>query len=335
MLTPTIPTFARTVIKPAAVLGSAYVADLLGEWASGGPLRLKEYVLLEGVAIEGNITVPEGIRIRMLPQSTQELPTSLPFLLEMPQTEYLGGIVMRIDCNVSPAIYKPPDKEPGVDPVWPEPEFVYGSGEIPNLNHDALCEALSLACDHHIFWTLKWIDEGEMQLFSNVMHSGATYGPQSAGWAPKIALSQEDLEAALRIHVQRHVRGVSRRGLDVAIKRWIGSKQQQSIEDKFIDLRIAFESLYLSSGFGELSFRLSTYCAWHLGSNTETRKKIFKAVRRLYKLASIAVHGRRIADKPDAHDVLQTAQDICRHGILQRLQEDTEPDWDGLILGRR
>lgn len=331
MLAPTIPRFARTVIKPAVVLGSKHMADLLDGWASGGPLRLSEYALLEGVSIEKNITLPEGIRVRLLPQSIQELPTSLPVFPEMPHVAYLGGVVMCIDCNVSPAVYKPQDREPGVDPVWPEPEFVYGSGRIPNLDHNGLCEALSLACDHHICWTLKWIDEEEMQLFANFLHSSATFTPQRIGWSPQVALSQEDLQEALRIHVQRHVG--ARRGLDVAIKRWIGSKKQQSLENKFIDLRIALESLYLKSGFGELSFRLSTHCAWHLGTDGDTRKKIFKAVQDLYKLASKAVHGGRIKDTPKYRDVLQSAQGICRDGILRRLQERTEPDWNELILG--
>ena len=91
MLAPTIPRFARSIIKPATVLGSRHVADLIGTWASGGPLRLREYALLEGVEIENNITLPEGIRVRRLPQSAEELPTSLPFVPEMSQTKYLGA----------------------------------------------------------------------------------------------------------------------------------------------------------------------------------------------------------------------------------------------------
>ena len=238
---------------------------------------------------------------------------------------------MCIDCNVSPAIYKPLDKAPGVDSAWPEPEFVYGSGRVPNLDHNGLCEALSLVCDHHICWALKWIDREEMQLFASSLQSSATFGPHPIGWSPQVALSQEDLQEALQIHIQRHVR--SRRGLDVAIKRWVSSKKQQSLENKLIDLRVAFESLYLGSAFGELSFRLSTYCAWHLGTDIDTRKKIFEAVRSLYQLASKAVHGTRIKDTSANHDALRSAQDICRRGILRRLQEDTEPDWSELVLG--
>ena len=62
-----------------------------------------------------------------------------------------------------------------------------------------------------------------------------------------------------------------------AISRWAKSKDtDQNFADKFIDLRIALESLYPNRGNNaDLSFRLALSGAWHLGKNLAGCGKTF------------------------------------------------------------
>ena len=77
--------------------------------------------------------------------------------------------------------------------------------------------------------------------------------------------------------------------LEVPIQRWIKSKTDQLLPDRFIDLRIALESLYLKDFFNEHSqemrFRLSLFGAWHLGSEIGDRRLIRKRLRDAYDVA--------------------------------------------------
>ena len=71
--------------------------------------------------------------------------------------------------------------------------------------------------------------------------------------------------------------------LDVSISRWMKSKKS-TLLDKFIDLRIALESLYGDESSGEFSFRVATNGSWHLGDTVEERIGYFKTLRSLYSV---------------------------------------------------
>ena len=131
----------------------------------------------------------------------------------------------------------------------------------------------------------------------------------------------------------RNNSAVSNPRVDTAISRWIESKQSTNLSDQFIDLRIALEALYLQGDFGELKFRLSTYGAWHLGSDQFERRNIYSTLQKAYDLASKAVHAGLIKNTPDNKNVLSNAQDICRDGILKTIKEGQQPSWTNLILG--
>lgn len=100
----------------------------------------------------------------------------------------------------------------------------------------------------------------------------------------------------------------------------------------WIELRIALETLYLKGDDGEFAFRLADYGAWHLGADFVQRKKYRDILQRAYRLASRAVHAGEVDDTPENRDVLTSAQDLCRKGILKRTDEPEEPNWNDLIL---
>ena len=112
------------------------------------------------------------------------------------------------------------------------------------------------------------------------------------------------------------------------------SKSRTNYPDQFIELRIALETLYLKGvDRGELGFRLSNYGAWHLGTGFEERQKYQKILNKAYGRGSRAVHTGEVKCSEEIRDLLYAAQDLCRKGILKRLEEGEEPNWNELILG--
>lgn len=330
---PTIPEFAKTLLKPATVLGPSRVTKQLAGWASDEPLRFQECALLDGVRIERDLEFPGGITLMKLPPAWEDLPSWLPYFDPLTSgLKIVGSVVMRIEWEKSPALYPPSDEKTGILSQELLESFRCNSKKNPSQILGTFCESLSLACDHYVHWQSIWRDHCGLQLFSDAPIWGGIYKAPSSP-PPKVMISQEKVEQALSIYSERNSTS-KKGGLDIAIRRWMNSKQRRSHEDKFIDLRIALEALYLKDGFGELKYRMAINCAWHLGSDFETRRSYFKKLRELYNTASKAVHGKGINYSDETRDILASAQDICRNGILRRLKEDKEPNWEKLVLGQ-
>ena len=111
--------------------------------------------------------------------------------------------------------------------------------------------------------------------------------------------------------------------------------EEVQLEDRYIDLRVALEALYLKDFMNEQSqemrFRLALFGAWHLGADWEERRSIRKTLRDAYDMASKAVHEGELPRK--ATGTLPAPQDLCRRGILKLLREGAPKDWGDLVLG--
>lgn len=203
---------------------------------------------------------------------------------------------------------------------------------------DALCEALSLACNTYVAWAIRRSEnEDDVKAFGIGSPYGMEHRLLAAGafpFGPKQQLSPEHLEGLPALFAKRLAKPNQKRGLDLAIRRWMASKRRTSNADQFIELRIALETLYLRGNRGELGFRLANYGAWHLGTDFDQRKKYQGILKKAYELASDAVHKGEVADTPKNGDVLTKAQDLCREGILRRMGEPEAPKWDDVILGK-
>ena len=327
---PTAGEFARTLIEAAVKSSASQVVALLQGWVSGEPLRFQVSALLEGADIDQELQLTEGIRISKLPKSWADLPGSLPpFEMAVPLTEVIGGVVMSIDCEMSPAFYLPAENEAG-QLISRRGEFKMVSGRVPKLTLENFCESVSMAANGHIDWFLQWTEYGPLGAFTG-MPSGVTHKARSGTHKTKI--SQADLNEALEIHRIRYGGGEPRENLELAIRRWIRSKRPGSDLDKLIELRIALEALYGIGGANEKAFRIATYGAWHLGKDFEQRRLVRETLRKAYSDSSRAVHGGKLKYAANDPGLVSSAQDICRDGILKRLKETEKPKWDEIILG--
>ena len=335
---PTITEFARTLVDAASILGPVRAVEILQGWTAGEPYRFRMNMILTGVRCDRPLVLEEGVRVMQLPRSSDDLATHLPSNLVsggFHSREFLGRAVLVIDGTAGPALYRP-DPEPGDRPMR-RLDQVWARGEFPCMTTDSwrerFTEALSLASDHCVSWTHIWRDVGDVRAFNRHFGSHEVRDEPSRGGG--VSLQLEHLEHARDIDVRRHANVKNRKTLDMAISRWINSKRpHSSLADRFIELRIAFEALYLAGIRDELRLRLASYAAWHLGADFNERRRYFRLIRDAYDRGSAAVHAGDVDDTPDNRKLLSDAQRGCREAILKRLAETEEPrPWDEVALG--
>ena len=323
-----ITEFVSDAVRAAAIQGTEATVDLLRKWAAGEQAPYQLCAVLSGVTSSEFLDMEGGIRLTPLSASAGNASVHLPprSTLLYGLSDLRNGLKVSIDCTGGPALRKIRD------PKLPERSWAYGP--LPENLLDILCEALSLVCDQYVRWWLEWVDCGEAKVF----RLGATYGHtrrrdegHSGGMA---TLTEADLPNVYDVLMKRVNGTRGGKPLDIAIKRWMNSKGRSSLTDKLIEARIALEALYLPDSGPELSFRLATRGAWHLGADFRERRKHYQTLRGLYNLASNAVHRGEVEDTSENFDVLKDAQDLCREGILKRLNETEAPDWLELTLGK-
>ncbi len=86
------------------------------------------------------------------------------------------------------------------------------------------------------------------------------------------------------------------RSLEIAIKRFNFAHERIDLEDKFIDIMIGFETLYLADD-KELRYKSGLRTAILIGENLEERRKIFKIIQVAYDKRSNLIHGGRLEEK--------------------------------------
>lgn len=107
----------------------------------------------------------------------------------------------------------------------------------------------------------------------------------------------------------------------IALERLASAHNKVNLDDKFIDLIIALESLYPSVR-GELLFRVSLYTARLLDGSPDTYKK----VKKLYGIRSNLVHGNSNLPPDTLAKELQTLDGIVRQCIFKSLEYTSRGD---------
>ena len=326
-----VTSFALDLVMAASILGPERVTQLLLGWVNGEPFPYRTCAVLSGVSVADPLEMHGGVRFENAPETPYVAPDHLAFSA----IQSFGGmpamrtVIVTIECEMKPALNNPGDH-------IGEPEHTSSYGPVSELLLDALCEALSLACNDHVSWRTMWPEYGDLKAFGKIGLSRIhRLLPDSASTLSRTEMSQQQVQQACPLFVKRVDDRNAKSGLDLGINRWMASKRRTSYADQFIELHIALEALYLKQGEreGEKRFRLATHGAWHLGSNFEQRAKYHKTLRDTYDRASAAVHAGELKDTKETRELLAAAQDLCRKGILKRLYESEEPNWNELILG--
>ena len=349
-----VASFTEALVKGAAVAGAEAVANHLLSWREGtGPVRYFTAALLNGVAFTKPLLPLDGIGIEPLPLSADELPVHLPKPSGMSADDYLGRTVLHIEHKASPALFRP---------TTASPEKVLTVQDVAGTDFDTVCKAISLECDTHVEAGFYWGHYQGVPGLSRVTDGGSwSFGGQRyERWPLTLTGGLKDqLEVAAGVllrdgksvptpseeQLRDTLKAIKTLGSGdttrTAISRWMKSKDdRQSLEDCFIDLRIALETMYLKDFQDErtnqeMRFRVALFGAWHLGNDFTDRQRIRKVLRDSYDRASAAVHTGSISGQSANADLLANGQGLCRKGIQKLIREGSPKDWGDLVLGAR
>ena len=334
---------ANELICAATLLGPERAIELLSGWIGGGPVGFESHATLPEVTVNGPLNEKDIIRITPMPSSTDEVVLPHPVsevpheISRNPWTLHFSNVaVLSIRCTSMPAFYCPKDYieiegELTLHPV--DTKRRVADGLLPSPSVESFCEALSLAAGTCIRPHYTWRTFGETREFSRRMYVIPRYNALPH-LRPTETVSKGHVTQAIDICWKLKRGGAVAKRLDQPINRWIRSKRPEaSLADQFIELRIALESLYLTDGeLGELSVRLASYGACHLGASHKERVEVFEKLREAYSTSSRATHRGEIKETSENKELLRDAQALCRRGILKRLDERKIASWAELVL---
>lgn len=341
----TVDTFAKALARGATLLGTEQVAELLSGWTQGESISYQSRTIVNTKgALSEPVSSVDGVQIESLPLSTDQLPSNLPDNQpgsgKMSPADYLGRVVMTLDHSAAPALFRPTD-EPPVEASL--------STDVPGVDPDLVCLAMSIETDAHADIAFSWNEYGDLNRFRLTGSEGTwSTGRSHLRGRGYFASTSTNAVTGVTSLDERYVENLQIDGsgfrsalnalaetdskIRIVAARWLRTKDTSArLEDRFIDLRIALESLYLNNQ-AELSFRLALHGAWHLGADPAGRKAIYKTLRKAYGITSRAVHSGHVKFETKNQKLLADAQALCRRGILRMLR-DGEPDWDDLIFG--
>ena len=323
----TISQLALDSIKASAVDGPERIAQLLDNWEQGRPIPCQSHAILSGVSIDGPVDLGDGIRLEQLPRSSDALIAMLPptVQFDLPVMDMAGAAMMIVPYQVRSALFRSSD--PRIDQYDNiSPSKLFTPDSFSNL-----CRALSLTHNTFVSWRILWSTCEYWKVLGDNRRE-VVWSTRSDRSHTTATLSNDSFSEAYELFRERI--NQERPAIDLAIGRWMESKREVGVSDQFIDLRIALEALYLGGMNDELGFRLANYGAWHLGVNFEERKEYRKILHAVYRRASEAIHASTKSFSKKDREQRANAQDLCRRGILKRLEESAMPDWNDLILGK-
>ncbi len=323
----------------------------------------KSITLLEGITLETEIPVFEGIRLVPI-EASSNLPRYLGSLPSNSGADFYWKTMLVIDYSISPIFQKPSlavsaDKPRTVFKEKPPTEIegfqIKAKGvKFPEYTstgntvfHQKFCQALSLACDSGVKPSMSWKFVAKEELL-NINPRGTRLCSRSPGpFGDRIKVSKDRINKAKGLY-EALVDSTSNTPTNIAeklqipINRWIESKVHKDPVDKIIDLGTAFESLFLpSDNVDQLAFQFRLRASWHLGKSKTDREKLMDEFKAIYNLRSQAVHNGEIPPKVKIRkgesvptsEFIPRAQNLCLDSIKKILEDGKYPDWKSLVLG--
>ncbi len=321
--------------------GTRYAATNFYKWVAETSVQYQRMTLLSGIHIERPVEISKGIQLVPLPLDGKELPGYLPLLGPSgPQyTEFLGKTLLIEETIVSPVFVNPDVMTADSHEDLSVPQIFTRTNvcdEYPEFTAARFCEALSLVANHAVEYVAWWSYIGEDEFFTGPFYrSGGGYNRTALQNRDTASVTSEQVQEAVVLYrALNNLGSADAKKLEVPIVRWIKSKTDPNHVDKFIDLGIALESLYLGDigNASELRFRLALRAAWHLGNNAEERETLLRDFKGIYDSRSQAVHAGAIKRR-DAQELARRAQELCRDSIVKIISDGKFPNWDKLVLG--
>ena len=334
----------KQLLKIAIVLGVEKATSDFDRCTKNPSGSFQYIALLQGIEVEKEIQVFDGMRIVPLPHSTSELSHYFPYNLHVRPVDFMERTLLVINASISPIFCKPPPLEEDYSDCLPFAVEVAGEKFSNFKVHDfyeKFCQALSLTCNSAVQVAVQWEFLARDKLFNLTRSEGYSWSSDINLFGDSTIAGEAQIDEAKRLYRKMITLDANVAGkLQIPINRWIKSKTSKTPVDKVIDLGIAFEALYLSdTNYNrEIRFRFSLHAAWHLEENKEQRKALMQEFKAIYDWRSRVVHTgklpKKMRNKPEEAEVfIAKAQDLCRDSIMKILEDGKFPDWNDLILG--
>ena len=328
----------------AIARGSGYAAKAFFTGVNAPNVRYQMMFVLRGLRTDREITVGNGIRLIPFPETTSAFPHYMPDLSGPtgPRAEdFTRDTILIVDASVSPVFINPVQTVSDGNEISARNKvFQYkdASGKHFDFDTEQFCEMLSLIAGRPVQMAMGWshLDDDHICKVM-IAYGGFGYSPtvlhhnfSDSGSGDVGEIVQEAMSMYL---ARKGLATKTAARLAVPINRWIRSHTDRFIVDKFIDLGIVLESLYLNDGnTSELRFRLALHAAWHLGTCGSERSRILREIRTVYDLRSKAAHTGSIDDTQASRDSLAKAQEHCRLAIIKLIRDGKFPDWNRLVV---
>ena len=332
----------RNLAKAAIVEGPESAAKALYASIARGHMVFQHYYLLNGIKVEKEIHVLDGISLIHLPSSTAGLPAYLPPMLNVSSMDFLSKTLLKVDLSVSPILQNPADPyTPGSTPDERFHRRVH-STDVEDFCPETFFHALTLIGEHPVLDAIRWRHLSDDQILNLGMGIGSGY---SYSLTPTAASSTYFSEAQVGQAVDLYHKIVGLppevlKQLKIPIDRWMKSKTQQGYVDKMIDLGIAFESFFLSGISQEVTFRFSLRGSLYLEEGIEERTGLKKKLEAIYRYRSRAVHEGTLPDNVTVNgenvcigQFIERGQELFKKSLLKAIENGSLPDWSVIELG--
>ncbi len=308
----------------------------------------QDAALLEGIHLEKEIPVFEGVRLVPLPslEISNEVCRYLPSFPSNPSSDpkfdFLGKTLLVVDRPGLSIFHEALDSFLRGLPVDDLPfqmevrDVKFPNSKAVNSFRNLFCHALSLICDYPVQIVSKGWFLAEDKSFN---YYGGTINrhnyPSSFSALSMVGEAEIDEAKCLYKKLIDLEPGVKAK-LRIAIDRWIKSKASGSYVDKMIDLRIALEALYVTSK-DDIGKKLRHRASWYLGENPADQQELETEFEAIYNYRSKAVHGGKLdkevkiqGQRMPISEFIESVQDRCRRSILEIIKDGQFPDWNTL-----
>lgn len=331
--------FAQALVQAAALMGVQSATGTMAAWRQGQPVEVQMATVLSGLLLSESVAPRNDIMLVPLGLSTAQLPR-VPMFRGDDAVHYLGLTLLRLVLRPSPAVFRPNTDRS---------EKTARSTPANQVNLKIIRDALSLVTNRSVALSRAWLEypgawgfciPGPTTTIGTDRPKPMQWKTMKSGTRPTEITLDDDVvpDSVDPLDVGSTIEALLRanKKLKIAVDRWRRSMVADAkLEDQYIDLRIALETIYLKDFANERSqemrFRLALFGAWHLGADFEERSSIRRVLRDAYDTASKAVHEGELREA--ARPALSTAQNLCRLGILKILREGPPDDWGDLVLG--
>ena len=336
----TVEDILVSLMKAAIVEGPRAAARAFYHGIAYGHLAFRHYFLLEGIRVQKEVQVFDGITLTPLPNSTADLPGHLSQLFGLDGKDFLSKTLLGVDYRVSPVLHKP--EQCYTIQSGPEKHFdvVVDSADVAEFNPKRFFQALTFVGEHPVQVLIGWMYVGEEQVFDLRMGPGSGYSSFTER-ASSATFSEAQVRDAVDLYGK--IIGLPKKvqeQLEIPVDRWMKSKTHQSYVDRMIDLGIAMESLYLRGIRDELSFRFRLRASLHLGDGIEHRRDLKSQFGRIYNYRSTAVHEGTLpthvnvdGSRVPIRQFIERSQDLFKRSLLKVIESGQLPDWDSIELG--